>query len=204
MTKFKLNLATALALIAIPVLTGCGSSNSSSNPGTSYQTVCTTNAYGQQTCSQVPLGSGGCIPLTSGLGTVTLAFYGSGNLNSGLNVEAGQIPGGISAGTLSLTTGTNGVGTGGYTYTGYSDPGTILSLSGPNAGTSLSGTLILDSLMIQSIVQDTASLVGQSYGTSCISAIAIQGQYYQSVPGFTGNVYLYLNNTSHGYVVPIY
>lgn len=203
MKKMKINLAAALAMIALPALTGCGSSSNGSQPsGTTYQTVCTTNAYGQQTCTQVANGSGGCIPVTPG-GTVNLSFVGSGNLISGVYLVAGNIPGGSAAGTLSITS-TAPVNGSGYMYSGYSDPGTILSLSGPQSGGSLSGSITLDSLMTQSIVQDTSGITGQSYGTSCISGIAIQGQYYQSVPGFTGNVYLYLNNTSHGYVVPIY
>jgi hypothetical protein len=45
------------------------------------------------------------------------------------------------------------------------------------------------------------------YGTSmnqvCVSGIALQGYLYGSVPAYAGNAFLYLNNTQHGWVLPM-
>jgi hypothetical protein len=220
----KGKLATALAISTIALLSGCGSSGSNNPavPGSNiigYTTQCTASG-----CVQVPIyGTGGCVPLSQpiyfGGSGATIAYpgmIGAGTIPYGgqygtlsvsaspISVAAGQTVTSVSAGsqlTLSLTSG------GGY---GYS--------SGSNA--SVSGSLQLSPAIQQQIAyynQGIGSYSGQTgyapfmgqpgyYGQQsqvCVSGIALQGYLYQTLPAFTGTAFLYLNNTQHGWALPM-
>jgi hypothetical protein len=208
-------LAVALAISAIPLLTGCGSSGNSSGdiPASGYTTQCTPSG-----CIQVPI-NGGCIPLSQPIyfaGSNTQIYY------PGV-IQAGQIPYGGTYGTMSVSASAIS-SSGGYTVSSVS-AGSQMNMSIYSGGygsttASISGGLQLSALIQQQIAyynQGIGSYTGANgylpwaaspgyYGTNsvCVSGIAIQGYLYQTVPAFQGNVYLYLNNTQHGWALPMY
>jgi hypothetical protein len=208
----RLLIIKAWALLALVLMSGCsqGTNTSSATCATGYVYSSTygcvlsgsTYVYGTSTTT-----TSGCISISQ-----TIPFYGSGlSIDYYGDLLGGTIPSYLSYGTMTVGSSTSA---GGTTYSSSSSnygSGTLsISVSGSSSsyyyssGTATaSGTLSISSSyqqVIQSFV--TSSGLGSStYGTSaCVSGIAITGRLY-STGVFSGNVYLYLNGTPHGYVL---
>lgn len=218
-------LAFALAMSAISLLTGCGSSGGGEPVPTSniigYTTQCTATG-----CVQVPIygNTGGCIPLTLN-SVANIYFAGTGQL-VGYNVlGAGTIPNYGTFGALAVSA--SPVSTvGGTTWTSTS--GLSINIANANyngASTSVSGSLQLNPYAVNNIIYSSQSgtyptyygagyspwttnqtaFNGTAYGSSaCVSGLALQLAPYTSVNGVYGYAYLYLNNTQHGYILQLY
>ncbi len=207
--------AIALALSAISLLSGCGSSGNS-NPAVAGPNIIGCAQYNSTgTCISPIYGStGGCVPITQ-----PIYFGGSGNFIGSI-LAAGNIPNYGNYGSLAVSASPIS-SSGGSAWTSPSGLTVNIGNNYSGAQTSLYGSLTLSQAAqynIQMTSQGSAqypsysgawgtSFYGQSYGSSsaCVSGIALQlAPTYTSVQGVTGYAYLYLNNTQHGYILPLY
>lgn len=204
-------IASALAIICIPLLEGCGKSNSTPLPGTGV-------AGGV-------FGGGACIPVNA----PQIPFTGTNIYFSSVNIRGGIIPGKGTEGQVVL----GGTAIGGpYQRSGVDGviSMNIIPMQGmypptyPNTGTptgniaptraNATGFITISSATQQDILYKFGGTGTVGYNPylpgaapqpmapnyPCISAIAIDvGHYYNTIYG--GNVFVYLNNTQHGYAL---
>lgn len=206
-------IAFALAITCIPALGGCGKSNSGSGTIGSYP-----GAIGS--------GIGGCVPINA----PQIPFTANNIYFSSVNIRAGMIPGsgavgqvivgGAAVGGPYQRSGVDGVISMSITPTSSMYPTTYPSISAyPTTGTntgptiaSASGFVTISTITQQDILYKfngtsgyntyLPGVVPQTMATNypCVSGIAIDvGHYYNTIYG--GRVYLYLNNSQHGYAL---
>jgi hypothetical protein len=211
----KRKLAAILVAIASLMSVGCGAKavdTSGVSSATSYAaTTCAAGytynySYGcvYSGTSGTSYGAG-CVPLAQ-----SIPFYGTGlTVDGGGSIYGGNIPGNstyAAYGTMAVGSTTAVSGT---TYVNQSAGVLQLSVaSGTTAGTTtpVTGSLTISAAYQQAIQSYAASLgVSSGYSSACISGIAIQGRLYATSGAiFSGQVYVYLNGTQHGYVLPFY
>lgn len=228
-------IATALAILSLPLLTSCGGSNNPP-PG----------AGGVGGINNGLLGPGGCMPIN----TPQIGFQGQ-NVQFGIyNIRAGRVPyvgdfgqvvigaGGMggpyqrtgSDGTLSINVQQTPQMNPQYPNTGYPNTGYPSTTTGFNGPVNITGYLSINQLVQNDIIRQFGGYSGlnaplPNYPNTgypntgypntgypntgypngqmqlpCVSSIAIDvGNYHGMLYG--GKVYLYLNNTQHGYTM---
>lgn len=224
----KRKLAYALAISAISLLTGCGSSGGGTPPLVqtgcaqyNAQNVCIAPLYGNGT--SIP--AGGCVPLSS-----PIYFAGTGQFIGNI-LATGAIPNYGTYGSLGISPSPVSA-VGGMTYT--SPSGLQINVASTGTQATVSGALQLSQAAQYNIQMTTqgsysypsyygaagtawgspSSFYGYSssygsspYGTTssaCVSGLALQLAPYTSVNGVYGYAYIYLNGTQHGYILQLY
>lgn len=217
-------LAIALALFAAPFLTGCGSGSGSGAlppgyggvvPGSTSAIGCVglTTPIGMQINGMSVDYSGNFVAGTLPLGGMSA---GSVVMTGATNPIGGQTYGsqGVS-GTIQMQIGNA------YGYNPYQQqyPYQQYPQQYPQqygVGGYATGMIQISQIMAQQIAMSVQSMPGiyptqypgqypyqqypgMGYGQPCISGIAMRGSIYPNVGGMRAEVYLYMNNTNHGY-----
>jgi len=194
-----------LAIASTLLVAGCGNSNTSSNPNSPIPGTIGTGLVGR------------CIPINA----AQIPFTASNIYFSSVNIRAGMIPGsgnigqvmvgGATAGGPYQRSGVDGILSMSITPVAAVYPSTT-PISGVNTGPTVASAAGFVSISVatqRDILYKFGNLSGSNpYATGgntvtnypCISGIAIDvGHYYNTIYG--GNVYLYFNNSQHGYAL---
>ncbi len=204
--KTKKSTAIALAAASLAILSGCGKSNDPAFP------------IGGINNGIMP-GNGACVPITQ-----QIAFAGQNSYLSALRLVAGNVPNEQAQGTVGL-----GVGGGGGQYTDTGVDGTIMVSIQPMGGVNfapntlmaptranIQGTVVINPQTQQDIIYRMGGMSGgmvstqpypqqypQQQAVPCVSGIAIDTGFAGGYSLYGTKVYLYLNGTSHGYILSL-
>lgn len=194
-----------LAMASALLVAGCGKSNTSSSSMNPIPGTIGTGLTGR------------CVPINSS----QIPFTASNIYFSSVNIRAGMIPGsgtigqvlvgGAAAGGPYQRSGVDGILSMSITPIAAVYP-TTTPVSGANTGPTVASAAGFVSISVatqRDIVYKFGNLSGYNPYTTgatpvanypCVSGIAIDvGHYYNTIYG--GNVYLYLNNSQHGYAL---
>jgi hypothetical protein len=215
--------AIAVAIASIPILAGCGKSNNTPPP---VVTTAPGAVIGGGAC--IPINAAQ-IPMTGTNIYFDWANIRGGQIPGGMTFGQ-MLQGGITSGGPYQRSGVDGVISlniipntatypGGYYPGPYqgSYPGTTPSYQGPATTANLTGYVSISQVTQQDILATFGGTYGGTYGgitpypgtmpqpysptnVPCVTGIAIDVGHYNNII-YGGNVYLYLNNTQHGYAL---